>query len=354
MDNAYFVFAENDITVERFHLCTWEFNNGSALMEIGCEILAESLQQNNGEIAITIYIPWINTTSLASDLYARLSDSVNSKFIFNDSVENTLSFDGGEKLLGVIHEFQLRSPLCILPIKFVSDHENKKIEIRINLTAYNNYPANGINIYFRFSLIPNIDLISIRKKGIGRSTIIYDVKVNERRNLPDYLFAEVQNKRLSKIKSCFCFHIVPNSYDLSFFDSSSLINVRTLEYESFNYYLKDTRIKKDELMVVFNKKNTPHSFAFFSIFSMERIGAGQFILAILINLLTGILLFIPSYRKEIHKNIISNDFWANLPPEVFIAILIVLLLIIYFIWPPLASSFRKQLLWIKSKAKKNK
>ena len=57
----------------------------------------------------------------------------------------------------------------------------------------------------------------------------------------------------------------------SIFDNSSHKNVRTLEYESFNKYLGDKRVKKDELIVVFNKKEVAESFSFFSdIFNGEN------------------------------------------------------------------------------------
>jgi hypothetical protein len=336
MDNTYFVFADNEIIIERFHICTWEFTNSSALIEIGCEISEHGIKAENNQLTINLNIPWLNDSNSVVDLCGRLTDPANSKFIFNDSVKRTVPLDDGRSIMGVIHEFELREPLCILPVVLNPDASKKKIEVAIDLTTYSR-KAQGTNIYFRFLVNPAINSISTRKKGVSRSTIIYDVKVNERRNIPDYLFAEINNKKLCTISSCFCFNIVPNSYDLSFFDSSSLINVRTLEYESFNRYLADKRVKKDELMVVFNKKEKPHSFAFFSIFCKERIGAGQFALAVLINLISGILLFLPTYRKENHVNVLSRQFWSGLPSEVYLAIFIGLLLITYFAWPLIAA-----------------
>lgn len=246
--------------------------------------------------------------------------------------------------MGVIHEFQGRPPLCILPVALTFDYEKKKIEVIVDLTAYNNNTKNT-NIYFRFSIVANLNLISIRKKGLGRSTLIYDQKINEGRNLPDHLFGELQSKQLCSIRSCFCFNIVPNSYDLSFLDSSSLKNVRTLEFDAFNRYLEDKRVQKDQLMVVFSKKNYGESFSFFSIFIEERIGAGQFALAILINLISGILLFLPSYRTQNRFGFNSTEFWMQLPIEVYIAIFIGLLLILYFIWPTLTSTVNNMRSW---------
>lgn len=353
MDNTYFIFSNLNIEIEKFHLCTWEFKNNTGLIEIGCEILSDSLI-NKEVLDIEIYIPWLKSQNSTKDLYTRLKDAVNAKFIFNDSVSQTNPLDDGRGLLGVIHEFQAREPLCILPIALAPNYPTKKIGVKIDLTAYNKYTSHT-NIYFRFSVMVDVNLISIRKKGIGHSTIIYDLKINEGRNLPDDLFSELQSKQLCSIRSCFCFNIVPNSYNLSFFDSSSLQNVRTLEFDAFNRYLEDKRVRKDQLMVVFNKKTFGESFSFFSIFLRERIGAGQFALAILINLISGILLFLPGYRREAKISLNSKDFWIRLPMEVYVAVIIGLSLIIYFVWPVLASAKNSMSSQIKiNKNRKNK
>ncbi len=350
MENTYFIFSDQIIEIERLHLCTWEFKNGSALIELGCEISSERMPKNSTSIKIEFYIPWLRPQNLATDLYPRLNVAANAKFIFNDSVVNSFSFDGGRGVLGVIHQFQGRPPLCILPVELTFDYDKKIIEATIDLSAYNRN-TQVTNIYFRFAIVANVNLISIRKKGVGRSTLIYDLKINEGRNLPDHLFSELQSKQLCSIQACFCFNIVPNSYDLSFFDSSSLKNVRTLEFDAFNRYLSDKRVQKDQLMVVFNKKEISQSYSFFSIFTKERIGAGQFALAILINLISGILLFLPGYRTENRSAFFSKEFWTGLPAEVYLAIAIGVALILYFIWPTIVLTGNNIRLWINSKRK---
>jgi hypothetical protein len=322
-------------------------------MEVGCEISAETLPNGVSSIEAEIHIPWLKSQSETTDLFPRLKDTANSKFIFNDSVVNTHSFDGGRGVLGILHQFRDREPLCILPVLLEPNHDKKNIKASLDLSAYRKDGQNA-NIYFRFSITAKTNSFSIRKKGVGRSTIIYDLKINELRNLPDNLFTELQNKQLCTIKNCFCFNIVPNSYDLAFFDSTSLRNVRTLEYDAFNRYLEDGRVQKDQLMVVFNKKEYPKSFAFFTIFTKERIGAGQFALAILINLISGILLFLPNYRNENSNNIISKVFWQNLPIEVYVAISIGLALIVYFVWPTIISALYRLQTRIVLKKKKNR
>lgn len=341
MENSFFIFTEKDksIQIERFHICTWEFNNDSSLVEFGFEVAKESITSN--QLSISVFIPWFTKTCEVMDLYDKLSIAENSRFIFNDSISTTNSLDGGRNKLGVIHKFSDRNELCVIPVT-VDKISDKLITATINLPPYKDYnSAEKPNVYFRFWIKPTIPYISMRKKGISKSTIIYDIKVNERRNIPDDKVVFFSDKEFCKIKNCFSFNILPNKYDIVFFDSSSLKNVRTLEYDSFNKYLGDKRVKKDELIVVFNKKQNSESFSFFSIYSKERIGPGQFALAILINIVCGVLLFIPAYRKTFVPEISLLKVWFVLPSEIFIALGIAVATLIYFVWPWIKSNYKR-------------
>ncbi|HOY04118.1 MAG TPA: hypothetical protein PLO67_01875 [Saprospiraceae bacterium] len=333
MENSFFILSDKDtpIKIERFHICTWEFNDNSSLIEFGFEIDKNSI--NSNKLSLSIHIPWVSKACEIKDLYERLSSSENSRFIFNDSIIGSDYLDGGMNKSGVIHRFSDRKNLCIVPVGINKDMEGI-ISLNVDLQHYFDLdPASKPNIYFRFWIKPNFSFISIRKKGISKSTIIYDIKINEKRNISDDMIKYFSNKYLCEIKSCFSFNILPNKYDIVFFDSASLRNVRTLEYESFNKYLGDRRVKKDELIVIFNKKDKLDSFSFFSIYSKERIGPGQFALAVLINIICGILLFIPAYRKTFIPEISLSQVWLKLPVEIFIAFGIIIISIIYFIWP---------------------
>lgn len=333
MDNSFFVFTNKKSTVdiERFHICTWEFHNNTSLVEFGIEISKDSLKGD--ELSISMFIPWFTKECTTKDLYEKLSVPENSRFIFNDSVSGSEFFDGGKNKLGVIQKFADRKQLCILPIK-LETNEAKIVTIKASLKPYNSYSAvSKPNVYLRFCIDPKKPYISMRKNGISKSTVIYDIKVNERRNIPDELLSYFEDKQLCKIGTCFSFNIIPNKYDLVFFDSSSLKNIRTLEYDSFNRYLGDARVKKDELIVVFNKKQNSESFSFFSIFSQERIGAGQFALAVLMNIICGVLLFIPSYRKSFSPELTLGNVWSQLPLEIYAALAIAIGVVLYFVWP---------------------
>jgi hypothetical protein len=234
MDNSFFIFTDKNklVHIERFHICTWEFNNDSSLVEFGFEVAKESITSN--QLSISVFIPWFTKSCEVMDLYDKLSIAENSRFIFNDSISTTNSLDGGRNKLGVIHKFSDRNELCVIPVT-VDKISDKLITATINLQPYIDYnSAEKPNVYFRFWIKPTIPYISMRKKGISKSTIIYDIKVNERRNIPDDKVVFFSGKQFCKINSCFSFNILPNKYDIVFFDNSSLKNVRTLEYDSFN------------------------------------------------------------------------------------------------------------------------
>lgn len=341
MENSFFIFTnrDNPLQLERLHICTWEFNNNSSLVEFGFEVSKESIKSD--QLSISLFIPWFSSTCEVKDLYDKLSIAENSRFIFNDSLNGTNSLDGGRNKLGVIHKFTDRNELCILPVN-IDKGTDKVITVTVNLQSYSEYISeHKPNIYFRFWIKPVAPFISMRKKGISKSTIIYDIKVNERRNIPDDWVTFFSDKNFCKIKNCFSFNILPNKFDVVFFDNSSLKDVRTLEYDSFNKYLGDKRVKKDELIVVFNKKQNTESFSFFSIYSKERIGPGQFSLAILINVICGVLLFLPSYRKTFIPKIPLWQVWSQLPGEIFVALSFALGTLIYFIWPSLINALSK-------------
>src|SRR6476469_6245431 len=136
MDSSIFIYSAQNLEIERFHLCSWEFQNESCLLEIGCEISAENLTNNDGIIDVDIYIPWLSSRNTLVDLFPKLKEIYNSKFIFNDSIIHTHTFDGGRGVLGILHEFQNRPALCILPITIEPEYERHKIRIKLDLSSY--------------------------------------------------------------------------------------------------------------------------------------------------------------------------------------------------------------------------
>jgi hypothetical protein len=340
MENNYFIFNEKSFIVEfeRFHICTWEFKNNTSLVEFGGELSTKIDYPN--DILLYLYLPWLTASTEMTDLYERLKDPENCKFIFNDSIDGNQFLDGGTRKKGVIHNFVSRSSLCILPVTFEvkPNHKIIKLLVSTRMLKQTLTSPEKPNIYFRISLNVDLNSISTRKTGISKSSILYDLKINERRNLPTNINLDLQEVVLSKIKTCFCFNVVPNTFELSFFDNVSLKNIRTLEYEASFKYLGDNRIKKDEYVVVFNKRKNEESYGFFSAYTKERIGTGQFALAMLVNIISGFLIFIPSFKADNHVSFFTRSFWNRLPTEVYISLSIGLSIFVYFIWPTIIKT----------------
>lgn len=332
MENSYFVYSKDEtaIEIQRFHNCIWEFKDNSSLVEFGLEIKYESLIDKDS-VELDLYIPWLTSKSIIRDLYDKLKDADNSRFIFNDSVLSTKNLDGGRGRLGVIHCFKSRNVLSVLPVSV--EIIDRKACIKIDLKHYNEFNEEKGNVYVRFSLKPETGYISTRKNGIAKSTVIYDIKVNERRNIPEELINELNTKNLCKIIDCFSFNILPNSYDIVFFDNTALKNVRMLEYDAFKKYIDDDRVRKDDLMVIFNKKRGEDSFSFFSIYAKERIGMAQFLLAIFFNMICGLLFFIASTKISSNSEFSYINVWKQSPVELSIALLIITSIFIGFLWP---------------------
>ncbi|MCV9386860.1 hypothetical protein [Reichenbachiella ulvae] len=347
MDNSFFIRSDQEnLKIERFHICSWEFTS-SSLVEFGLEIDSSSIV-NLKKLSMDLYVPWANKSTYISDYYDKLKNSDNSRFIFNDSVYKTSYLDDGQNRQGVIHEFSGRNKLCLLPVQFDHNYELGKVTLHIDLTEYRKRTDIKANIYVRIGIEPTTESIATRKKGIGKSTIIYDIKMNESRNIPDHLLAEFKKTKSCKLKTCFCFHIVPNSYNITFFESEHLKNVRTLEFKPFKNYLDDKRLKRNELMVVFSKKSGSESYSFFTIFSKERIGASQFAIAILINIICGFLFAFPAIREAFPKSENLSGILKSPPLEFYLAAFLAFGLVFYFFIPPILSAIRRR--WIKVKS----
>ena len=109
MENSFFIYTEkrNTVQIERFHICSWEFNNNSSLVEFGFEISKESIK--NDHLTISIFIPWAEKSCITKDLYDKLSNADNSRFIFNDSISATKYLKPNTTNSGVIHTFSARN-----------------------------------------------------------------------------------------------------------------------------------------------------------------------------------------------------------------------------------------------------
>lgn len=331
MENSFFILSRQNIEISRFHICTWNIENIDPFIEIGVEF---DFPNEIEEIDFKLVLPFIESNTNPICLSQNLiSNTENCKFIFNDNVKK-FDYINNDKRNGGVVTFETRESLTIYPIKpelsdrvlsFKLKRENSEI---ITSTSY-----------IRLKIKPQS--LSIIKKGIAKTTRIFDYKLNEKRNLPDNVYQIIKDKyKFCSVENCFCFHIIPNSYDISFIDNTKLKNIRELEESAFRKYLPEElkSVKADNYMIIFNKDKGADAYSFFTIFAKETIGTKQIVFAISANIFCCLLFAISDLRTCSNGSINIKEF----PIEYWIAIVILLILIISFFHP---------IKWIKSHIK---
>lgn len=334
MDNTYFILSNKPIAIERLHICTWDFIGENAAIELGFEFMPTPYIK---DLEIKLSLPFLKETDKVTCLMdALIRDDDNSKFIFNDTISANKAING-DKRNGAILEFKSRNSLSVLPIKQI------KVESGVCSFVINCINPTVKN-YVRLYIQTNEKNLAIVNKGIAKTTYIYDIKINENRNLPNHIYELLNNGYVlcNKIKSCFCFHVIHSQYSISYLNTNKLRNIRILESEGFNHYLPNTRkIRPNEFLIIFNKseKSTDGSYTFFSEFEEETIGNKQIMLAIATNLICSLLFGISSLRSW-HMGV---EWYNKLPWEFWTAIILLLSFVAYLFipWQEIKNKFKK-------------
>lgn len=320
MDNTYFILSDKAVSIERLHICTWDLQYNNAGIEIGIEFVTSPNSQN---IKFKLSLPFMRETNEVKCLMeALIRDDDNSKFIFNDTIKANRPIKG-DKRNGTILEFENRKSLSVLPIK---DIEKVDGILSFSVKGTSQQNSNYIRLYIQTEL----SSLSVSRVGIAKISHIYDIKINERRNLPTHINDLINGnfKICNIIKQCFCFHVIPSSYNISYVNSVKLKNIRILEAESFNHYLPiNFRMKKNDYIIVFNKVENAKDgiYTFFSEFEKETIGNKQIVFAIGANIVCSLLFGLSSLR-----DFTTGEKWyEKLPLEFWMAIII---LIIFLCW----------------------
>lgn len=331
MNNTYFILSNKSIVIERLHICTWDFIDSKAAFEIGMEFMPDPFIKN---VEIKLSLPFLKKTDKTTCLMNSLiRDDDNCKFIFNDTIKANKPING-DKRNGAIVEFNSRNSLSILPIKKLNVDDGV---CSFTVDNLNQTTGNYIRLYVQTTVLN----LAVVKKGIAKISYIYDIKVNEKRNLPDNINELLNNGFVlcNKINACFCFHVIPSHYNISYLNNNKLKNIRILESEAFNKYLPNTEtIKNNESLIVFNKseKETDGTHTFFSEFDKETIGNKQIVLAIGANVLCSLLFGIYSLR-----DCVKEGKWHEWLPWEFWFAIAVLIVLMGYMFVPWKIAFRK-------------
>ncbi|MDR2694360.1 MAG: hypothetical protein LBB74_09145 [Chitinispirillales bacterium] len=321
MENSFYVLAESKINVTRLHISTWDLLREDALIEFGVEL--EKTHDN--DIALYLITPSLEFSKTIRSLHYELSDQTNSRFIFNDTIKSVSPFNKSDNRDGAIVSFDGRGELSIL----AAEHEFDGVALKIAMQLPERCTE---RIYIRFLLEIERKTLAILKHGIARSSYIYDIKINEKRNLSDVVHKYITKNKLyfCNIKQCFCFHIIPDNFEISFVDNSKVKAVRKLE-SAFSKYLETVKsLKKDRYIIVFNKDESKEgeekTYSFFSVFNEEIIGTSQVIVAVTISILCNLLFAIGNFRVVRSDNI---SWFKQVPVEYYCGLIVLVIGVIY-------------------------
>ena len=342
MNNAIFLLTDKPIEIERLHVCTWDMH-GEGAIEIGIEFGSQTWQKFNNVSAVnfTLSLPFLSKEDEVSCLADTLVsvNNANNKFIFNDTVHTTHTIKG-EPANGSVIMFSSRNPLAILPIRDVH-HENGVLTFNVNnldVLGEDNLPQT-ITAYVRILIQTKLEKFVVIHSGIAKTSYQYDLKINEMRNIPEHINNLVNRGQYicRTIKSCFCMHVIPSDYAVTYAEANKLKNTRILESAAFNRYIPELNAKDNEYIILFQKDQQKRdmgnnsangdSYSFFTEFEKERIGNIQIIVSIVVNLLCSLVIAVAT-TNEATRDTIWYANWA------FWSIVgLIIILVLYLTYP---------------------
>lgn len=316
MNNSIYILSSLNISVEKFHLCTWDVPFGKTFIEVGMSIANTNALPDRVDMFVDL--PFISSNCTIISLHETLNDNDNYKFIFN-VIPSSIQSLGGEKRNGSIvilsgeGEERERTHL-------VANATTEIVNNHILKVSFNKGPNTVGHNYVRLLIETKLDTIAEVRSGITKKAFIFDIKINEARNIPSDVLDYKRNNNLniSNVEKAYCLHCVPDNYELSFADFSKMKNIRKLEKEGFQKYLPLQNKLEGEYIIIFIKdSNDSFTYSFFTTFNKEILGNKQILLAVVANLICNLLFAISSFRKDINDQF---AWYEQLPIEWFIAL----------------------------------
>lgn len=336
MKDAYTYFVVSDdaeiLQIEKLHFCSWLYRKPffarilcglwkpREVLEVGFQIRVTEkedhelpVEKGHKILKLSLIIPWLKQGKDVVDMYPRISDTKNARFLFNEDVNPGDAFDGGERKTGLILKFDGGRPICVLPVSDVKACEGElDLDVKIpKMARLKDYP-----LYVRIAMKMPHAKYCCKNSCVTKSIYLYDVKVNEPRNYPD----PEGRDRICDVKTCYCIHIVPSNFQISFTVAKAFRNVRILEHERYNDYVRGMKLFKEnteanQYQVIFNKIDREKDavpFSFFSVMEKEHIGRSSVLIAILINILCT-LLFVN--KQDLKQSILCRFFAREEVPQ---------------------------------------
>lgn len=324
MDNSFFVLSKQQVDIPHFDICTWDFEKGNGFLEMGMEIDNDTQRH----LDIVLAVPLITASDTVKDLLPVIArDPKTSRFIFGDRIKSFDPIDGSVSN-GVDIVFEDNGAMTILPAADI------KTDAAAGVVSFScDIPRSAARrIYLRVLIATGLPTIAHVHNGIAKATYLYDIKLNEKRNLPDNIQRLTETGyAICRVDECTCRHIVPKMYDIAFVDGSMLKNIRTLEEAFFSIFLPERKdLKTDAYMIVTNSSENKDSDTFFTVFDKETIGTKQIVFAIGADILCN-LLFAAGSIRTIRNTINSElELLNEIPFEFWAACVIFVIVVVVF------------------------
>lgn len=324
MNTIYLLSNQGSITVEKFHFCTWDVRDENTFVEAGICITKD--QETPETIDFYLALPFLTEQTTAESLHTNLSNTANYRFIFNEIAEHTETINEDNRNGCIITigngTDEVDKKYAIVPVTYDIMNNQNMVKLSIRKPE-----GNYGHIYMRILIKINRKTIAETVRSITKRTYVYDIKVNEARNIPDDVFTYKQENNLTllKINKTFCLHCVPSDYEMGFADSVKLKNVRKLEMDAFCNYLPMLKKMSGGYNIVFLKDENVNGNSFFTTFSKEYIGNKQLLIALVTNLVCNLLFAIASFRSTIGE----NDVWyKKMPLEWYISLAVIIICVL--------------------------
>lgn len=324
-DNNYYVLTENgcDISLDKFHICTWDVKEQRAFIEVGVSI---PIQENTPEnINIYIALPFVTQKCEIISLHKSLGDDSNFRFVFNRTHKNKVVIDndlrnGSIFIIDEEENNDVRFAIVDARATIINEQNIVKFELR--------KPQNIHRLYARVLIKTNTETLANTVSGITKKDYLYDIKINEARNIPDKIFNynRDNNLHIIKIEQIFCLHAIPEKWNINYSDSSKLKNVRRLEIDAFKKYMKWVEKIDDEYLITFSKCSGNDGCSFFTSFSNEYVSNRQLLVAVITNLICSMLIGWASIKFSADKD---SHWYSDIPITYYFAALFVLLAVLY-------------------------
>lgn len=286
-----FILSSTELTLEKLHICTWDVKGQKAFIEVGMQIDAKNIQD---DFSVFIYLPFINNSTQVSSLHQELSDEANFRFIFNRTHSNK-TLIAADQRNGAIFTIEDKDAN-----ERATAHTENMAIINVDASIEENYfvkikftrPEGDVTkLYGRILLRTAHDTLANTVSGITKKDYLYDIKINEARNMPDVVFAYKRENNLTLLNpnTVFLLHAIPEEWNINYSDSSRLKSVRRLEMDAFKRYMSWIEKVSGEYLITFSKADANGGTSFFTSFTKENVGSKQLFAAVIMNILCSLI-----------------------------------------------------------------